>query len=161
MDYINAEPTQPQPGYVDPYSQAQALNLYNQKEYLDVLKHYTEDDTIPQKIKEQNWAIFSRSLPLTFLDEKDLPLIDIFSNIFRINELMNKPPHKIDFESTANFDQSTFHLWTQAKRAIGTAKNRMNERTLQVTQIGQSISTQTSVQQAPPRNVLTKLRGIM
>lgn len=146
--------------YPDPYSTVQAQNLALQKEYLDVLKHYTDDDTIPQKVKQSKWGIFGKGLQLTFLEEKDLPLIDMFNQILRIDALMAKPAHRLTFEESHQLDQIQLYFYLQAKRAIGTNQGKVNERTLQVTQIGQSISTQTMNTQQRQRSILTKLRGM-
>ena len=170
MEYMSeAEPVegdlQPQPisqsGYNDPYAQMQQQQMLLQKEYLDVLKHYSQDDTIPESITKSRWAIFGKGLSLTFLDEKDLPIIDMFNNILRINALMNQPAHRISFEETNQLDQTQLYFYIQAKRAIGSNRGKMNERTLQVTQIGQTISTQTLNTQAPKVNMMAKLRRLL
>ena len=146
----------------DPYLGMQAYDLMKQKEFLDVLKHYTEDDTIPKKVKESKWSIFGKGLSLTFLEEKDLPMIDMFTNILRIDVLMNQPAHKLTFEESHQLDQTQLYFYLQAKRAIGTNQGKVNERTLQVTQIGQQISTQTmNTQQQQRRGILSKVRGML
>ncbi len=170
MEYMpEAEPvqqdglTQPQPvqqGY-DPYAQMQQQQMLLQKEYLDVLKHYSEDDSIPKEVTASKWSIFGKGLPLTFLEERDLPIIDMFNNILRINSLMNQPAHRISFEETNQLDQTQLYFYIQAKRAIGSTRGKMNERTLQVTQIGQTISTQTLNTQAPKVNMMAKLRRLL
>ena len=158
-------PAQPQiDPYLDPFLNTglgtPSMNLFNQKEYLDVLKHYTEDDIIPKEVKTSQWSVFGRGLALTFLDEKDLPVVDMFSNILRIDALMNQPAHDLTFEQTHQLDQTQLYFYIQAKRAIGSNKGKMNERTLQVTQIGQSIMTQTINQQQKSKSMMQRLRGM-
>ena len=146
----------------DPYLGMQAYDLAKQKEFLDVLKHYTEDDTIPKEVKASKWSIFGKGLSLTFLEEKDLSMIDMFTNILRIDALMNQPPHKLTFEETHQLDQTQLYFYLQAKRAIGTNQGKVNERTLQVTQIGQTINTSTmNGPQQPRRGILSKVRGML
>ena len=146
----------------DPYLGMQAYDLAKQKEFLDVLKHYAEDDTIPKEVKDSKWAIFGKGLTLTFLEEKDLPIIDMFNQILRIDVLMNQPAHMLTFEQTHQLDQTQLYFYLQAKRAIGTNQGKINERTLQVTQIGQQISTQTmNTQQQQRRGILAKVRGML
>ncbi len=146
----------------DPYSGMQAYDIAKQKEFLDVLKHYTEDDTIPKSVKESKWSIFGKGLSLTFLEEKDLPMIDMFTQILRIDVLMNQPAHMLTFEESHQLDQTQLYFYLQAKRAIGTSQGKVNERTLQVTQIGQTISTQTmNGPQQPRRGILSKVRGML
>lgn len=145
----------------DPYMQQQAQNALLQKDYLEVLKHYAEDDTIPSEVKASKWAIFGKGLSLTFMEERDLPIIDMFNNVLRIDSLMNQPAHMLTFEQSHQLDQTQLYLYLQAKRAIGTNQNKINERTLQVTQIGQTISTQTMNTQQRQQNILSKLRGLL
>ena len=144
----------------DPFMNMQAQNLLMQKEYLDVLKHYTDDETIPKEVSGSKWAIFGKGLQLTFLEERDLPVIDMFNNILRIDALMHQPSHKLTFEQSHQLDQTQLYFYLQAKRAIGTTQGKVNERTLQVTQIGQTISTQTMNTQTKQKNILSKLRSI-
>ena len=146
----------------DPYMGMQAYDMAKQKEYLDVLKHYAEDESIPDNVKSSKWAIFGKGLSLTFLEEKDLPIIDMFNQILRIDVLMNQPAHMLTFEQTHQLDQTQLYFYLQAKRAIGTNQGKVNERTLQVTQIGQQISTSTmNGPQTPRRGIMSKIRGML
>ncbi len=165
VDFLpDAEPVQqvvdPYMNPNDPYLQAQAQNLLTQKEFLDVLKHYAEDDTIPDDVKTSKWSIFGKGLSLTFLEETDLPIIDIFNNVLRIDSLMSIPPHKLTFEHSQQMDQTQLYFFLQAKRAIGTNQGKVNERTLQVTQIAQSINTQAVSGQQKSGNMMAKLRSM-
>lgn len=136
--------------------------IWDTKEYLDVLKHYGDDDNIPKEVKKSKWAIFGRALTYTFLEEKDLPMIDIFSNILRIDSLITQPPHRITFGEVEQLDQTQAYFFFTAKRAIGTTRDKMNERTLQNTQIGQSIATQTGGgQQRSGGGFFSKVRGAL
>ncbi len=168
-EYIDAQPVDAQQqggsgvgmGMNDPYMQMHAQNMAMQKEYLDVLKHYAEDKSIPEEVSSSKWAIFGKGLPLTFLEEKDLPIIDMFNQVLRIDALMNQPAHRLTFEQSHQLDQIQLYFYLQAKRAIGTNHGKINERTLQVTQIGQTISHQTMATQQKKVNMLGKLRSMM
>lgn len=144
-----------------PQQELPRQNIWDTKEYLEFVKHYSEDENIPIGIKGSNWANFSKSLLYTFLEEKDLAVIDSFSTIFRIDCLISKPAHRITLAETYNLDQIQFHTYLQAKRAIGTNREKMNERTLQNTQIAQSIATQTAnVRKAGGGGFFSKLRRV-
>jgi len=67
---------------------------------------------------------------------------------------MSKPPHLLTFKEVAELDKMVLHTFFKAKRAIGSNRNKMNERTLQNTQISQSIGTQTLNQGSPRRKIL-------
>ena len=159
-EQVNQPQTDPYPQMVDPYMQAPAQNLFNQKDFLEVLKHYTEDDMIPKEVTESKWSIFGKGLQLTFLEEKDLPIIDLFNNVLRMDTLMSQPAHKLTFEHSHQMDQTQLYFFIQAKRAIGTNQGKINERTLQVTQIAQSINTQAVSGQQKSSNMMAKLRSI-
>lgn len=133
--------------------------IWDNKEYLEFVKHYSEDETIPKAVKTSNWGIYGKHLIYTFLEEKDLYIIDLFSNILRIDSLITKPAHKITFEEVHELDQSQFYMYLSAKRAIGSNREKMNERTLQNTQIAQSIGTQTAVRK-PGGGFLAKFRSV-
>ena len=117
-------------------------SIWDEKQFLEVLKHYSDESLIPPDLKKREWSVFGKALINTFLTEKDLPMIDIYSQILRIDEMQSKPAHLLTFEEVNNLDKMNFYLFLNAKRAIGIEGNKMNERTLQNTQIGQQISTQ-------------------
>ena len=159
-EQVSQPQADPYPQMVDPYMQAQAQNLLTQKDFLEVLKHYTEDEMIPKEVTESKWAIFGKGLQLTFLEEKDLIMIDLFNNVLRMDTLMSVPAHKLTFEHSHQMDQTQLYFFIQAKRAIGTNQGKINERTLQVTQIAQSINTQAVSGQQKSSNMMAKLRSI-
>ena len=88
-------------------------------------------------------------------------IIDIFNNVLRIDALMSQPAHQLTFEQSHQLDQIQLYFFLQAKRAIGTTQHKVNERTLQVTQIGQTISTQTMNTPSKSGNMMAKLRGML
>ena len=137
----------------------QAPSIWDTKEYLEFVKHYSEDDIIPKSVKESKWGIFGKALTYNFLEEKDLGIIDMFSNILRIDSLVVQPAHKITFEEVHALDQSQFYMYLTAKRAIGTNREKMNERTLQNTQIAQTIASQIGVVKKAGGGFFSRLRG--
>src|SRR3990167_9273633 len=139
LEFINEQPEE------EKTQELPKQTIWDTKEYLEFVKHYAEDDNIPKAIRTSKWGIFGKALTYTFLDERDLPMIDIFSNILRIDALIAQPAHKVTFGEVHILDQSQFYLFLTAKRAIGTNREKMNERTLQNTQIAQTIATQTAM----------------
>lgn len=97
----------------------------------------------------------------TFMNEQDMPMVDIFSNILKIDTMMARPPHLMNYNDIDELDQTQLYFWLSAKRAIGTDKDKMNERTLQQTQIAQSISMQSMTQPKSGGSVWSKLKKIM
>ena len=119
-----------------------ANNIWEEKARLEVLEHYSVDEKIPVEMIKDNWGIYGKALTLTFLEEKDLAMIDIYNQITRINALTCKPAHLMDFGKVNMLDQTGLYFFLTAKRAIGTNREKMNERTLQNTQTVQNISSQ-------------------
>lgn len=136
-------------------------SAWDQKEFLEFVKHYSEDETIPKEIKTSKWAIFGKALQYTFLNEKDLGLVDDYANILRIDSLMNKPPHLLTFNEVHALDQTQVYFWLTAKRAVGTDREKMNERTLQNTQITQALSMQVMNRQKASGGFMSKIRGLL
>ena len=114
--------------------------IWEEKNHLDIVQHYSEDKLVPKDIRERQWSVFGKAFINTFLEEDDLSLININFEILKINELMGSPPHLLTFQQ---IDKMGLHMFLTAKRAIGAKQGKINERTLQNTQISQSIGTQT------------------
>jgi hypothetical protein len=119
-------------------------SIWDEKQFLEVLKHYANDEIIPKELRNRQWATFGKAFINTFLNKDDLPMIDILGQILRINEMQSKPPHLLTFKEVNDLDKMEVYMFFTAKRSIGIESNRINERTLQNTQIGQTISTQIS-----------------
>ena len=132
MDFINAEPVNE--GETEPQ------NIWDNKDHLEVIKHYTDEEGIPQEIREKNWAIFSKAASLTFLDETDLPMVEMETQISKLSQMISTPPYLLTFGEMENLDQVSVHARNVAKRAVGMKRDRTNERMAQVTQVVQSIS---------------------
>ena len=132
MDFIDAVPVSG--------GETQPQNIWDNKDHLEVIKHYTDEEGIPLEIREKNWAIFSKAASLTFLDEDDLPMIEMETQIAKLSQMIATPPHLLTFGELENLDQVTVHARNVAKRAVGMKKDKINERISQVTQVVQSIS---------------------
>lgn len=97
------------------------------------LKEIINDEVVENKVKDTAlWAIISKSLKLTFLDENDAI---IWRHRFQ--------EEKIRFRAQipeANYNKETAYLlfnlelifMANIKRAVGTTQNRMNERMAQL-----------------------------
>ena len=143
MEFMNAPAPQQQQVI------SQQKPMWEERDYLGFVKHYSEDDVIPDDLKKKSWAVFSKSLIYTFLENEDMPMVDIYNTLIRLDSQISRPAHLMNFKEMSGHDQVSLYLFTSAKRAIGTNREKMNERTLQNTQIGQSISTQNSI--SPPQ----------
>ena len=136
----DAEPESPFPTSPFQGNEHVEKDIWDQKQHLDILKHYAEDDIIPLELQKRQWSIFGKALSLTFLEEKDMPMIDINLQILRIGELSSKPAHLLTSKVVNDLNKMDAFAFLAAKRAIGAKQGTMNERVLQNTQISQSIS---------------------
>lgn len=157
--FNNNSPVQPHEIVEQPYPNS-SMNIWDDKSYLDFVRHYSEDEVIPQEVKTTKWAVFGRTMVYTFMNETDMPMVDIFSNILKIDTLMARPPHLINYNDIDQLDQTQLYFWLSAKRAIGTDKDKMNERTLQQTQIAQSINMQQMSQQKAAGSAWQRLKKL-
>ena len=94
-----------------PQQQMPRQSIWDTKEYLEFVKHYSQDEIIPQGVKNSNWGIYGKHLIYTFLEERDLAIVDNFGIILRIDQLITQPPHKITFEEVHELDQSQFYAF--------------------------------------------------
>jgi hypothetical protein len=109
---------------------------WSNKEHMDILKHYTDTrDDVPDGLRRRKWGLFSKVLPLSFLQNSDLFTIDLFSSLSRLNSLMGKPSHRISFDDIDDLDQVDFFVFLNAKRAVGNPNPIYNERGMQATQM--------------------------
>lgn len=124
-------------------------NIWNNKEILDMLKHYTDDTNIDSELRKDNWAVFSKAFLYSFLESNDMIMVELQNNLLRLDYLMRNPMHRLTFEKINELDQIQVHSFFTAKRAIGTKQQVTNERTLQNTQIVQRLSTSSSAFNLP------------
>lgn len=135
-------------------SEAVEQSIWEEKQHLDIIKHYSDESDIPIELQKRQWSIFNKNFTNTFLEEQDMVMVGINLEHLKIKELMSKPAYLLTFKEINELDKMVFHAFLKAKRAIGTNKDKMNERTLQNTQISQSIGTQTINQKQPRKRLL-------
>lgn len=129
-------------------------NMWEDKQHLDIVKHYSEDELVPEDIRKRQWAVFGKAFVNTFLEEMDLPMININFELLKINEMTSKPAHLLTFKEVNELDKMSLHMFLTAKRAIGSKTTTMNERILQNTMIQQNIGTQTINQNQKRKKIL-------
>jgi hypothetical protein len=131
----------------DDMPEAPMHGMMDDKQYLDVIKHYVDaSDNIPEDLRQNNWSMFDKNFVYSFMEEKESVMVDIFSTILRCDTQMSMPSHKLTFKMLQDLDNMMINSYFIYKRAKGTTANVKNERSLQVTQIAQSISTVAGMQ---------------
>lgn len=139
-EYVEADNEEEAPAMPYPGNEEIEKNIWEEKQHLDILKHYSEDSLIPKELSSRQWSIFGKGFINTFLEEKDMPMIDINLQLLRIGELSSKPAHLLTQKVVNDLSKMDHYAFIAAKRAIGAKQGTMNERILQNTQISQSIS---------------------
>jgi len=128
--------------------------LNNDEKILEVLQFYSEtDDRIPKELKDKNWAIFDKTLPLSFLPEKsDDIVMEATATISKIDAMINTPPYMQNFSDMQKLNQMKLFLFLNGRRAKGIKNaNITNERTLHETQIAQVITSRKKEQEKRKR----------
>lgn len=115
--------------------------IWNDKQHLDLNKHYVTEDHIHQDIKKKHWSVFSKSMILNFFDDKDLYMLDLDLNILKVNELMSMPPHLLSPAKVDELNKVEHYAYLAAKRSVGMSSGKVNERLLEQMQINQNISS--------------------
>jgi len=127
------------------YSGGQS-NLFEAEDMTKLIKIYLEDD-VPENLKtsspivKQFWAILGKSVKLTFLDQEDVMDFEFLFNQARYTLLMSMPSYKVTFDDLQQLDQIKLHYYASLKRAVGTNKQKLNERIILGSTINQSISS--------------------
>lgn len=118
-------------------------SMFQTSDPLSVVKHYAQENEgiVPDTAKTRAWPVFTRALPYSFLTDADLEIIDIQRHIHRIDNLIHKPAYEITHQDIREENLIDQFAYFQAKRAVGFPSTKINERTAQVTQIGQRINT--------------------
>ena len=121
--------------------------LFSNNEASKLIETYLRED-FPKPIKEhpafmQFWAVLGKSLKLSFLTETDVLDLESMYDEAMYNYIMSKPAYEYDFIDEQILDQNRFHLLVNMRRAVGTSKHVINERTMLTTQIRQQIRSNT------------------
>lgn len=136
------------------------MDLMRNNDMLKVIKEYLEDDSIPKDKSKKFWGIHTKFVPISFFLKEDLEEIGLSAENMELIEIMSKPPEDFTWEEMQDNEQRRFFLKTQVRRSIGSPKIIHNERTMQNTQIGQMISTPSSMPgQGGIRGFVNKIFG--
>jgi hypothetical protein len=149
-----------EPQYIqEPYGQMMPMGnmqqrppgseLFTSPSNLEVIKEYNNEESIPNDIKLNYWAMSGKGIKLGFWEKEDEVNLFIHRNMIYTSKIMSKPKFKYTFKDLADQAQLSLMFFTDFKRGMGMEKYKINERTLQSASIQQSI--QGSPGQSPAR----------
>lgn len=81
------------------------------------------------------FSTINRNLKLSFFDETDVFIIESLFRDAIINLKMSRPSYEYDFDDMQLINQLKTTLRASLKRSVGMSTNKMNERSLQSSQI--------------------------
>lgn len=132
-----------------PYTQLQ--NVYPDKswdeqfesEMKKSFKVLLEDDFVVNKLKNFSvWSLVTKTSKITFLEKYELPIFESHLESMLCSEMMSHPPCMVNDEVCQLADQARMISRLNLRRSSGTDNiNKLNERTVQATQIRQSLSS--------------------
>jgi hypothetical protein len=115
--------------------------MINPNDMLKVIQEYLKEEGMPSLARDKFWGLNTKFLSITFFDKKDVEDLRLMSANAELIEIMSKPVEDYDWEKMQFFKQQDIMVFAQGSRSVGAPQGRMNERTLQNTQIGQMIHT--------------------
>lgn len=118
------------------------LELLKRGDMLKIIQEYLQDKNIPASASEKFWGIHSKFLAISFFDKTDVEDLHLMAENVELIDIMSHPPQEYTWDKMQDFEQVKIFLLAQIRRSIGTTQGRVNERTLQNTQIGHMITTQ-------------------
>lgn len=130
-------------------------------EHTKILKEYLEDNVPPDRVIQQFWSIIGKTLPLTFLDSTEIPLLMLFFDQTKRVFLMSNPEYTKDQSYRIKLENLRLFYYLSIKRAVGS--RGVNERVAEVTIQRLSTSKQEEHlhQSNTGKGVIGKLRGIL
>ena len=131
-------------------------DLFSQQDMVKLIRFYTEKD-VPDNLAKKEpyktfWAILGKAPILTFLKDEDEETYDSLFRLSKLKFLLSKPSYTYTFESQDAINQLRIYFKSAVKRAIGADKNRINERTMEQTQINQIMRTNLEGFNAPQKS---------
>src|SRR3990167_4552514 len=102
------------------------------------------DEIVPEEIKEtelykQFWAVISRNLKFSFLNEDDVELLELYFSDAVSTFIMGLSPSEYTFETMQLIDQMRIYFRTAINRAVGFERHRFNERMIHGQQLSQIV----------------------
>lgn len=116
-------------------------NFYPLTEENQTINSLLSNRNVPDEIIQKYWWIFSRDLPLTFLDEKRKKDKLLAFDILKIDILNSLPYYDYDFKIEQELNTARVMLDVKCDRALGTNKSQqINERIVQKSQFSENRS---------------------
>lgn len=133
----------------DPDEAEDNKSLFQNNDMVGLIREYLSVD-IPKEMKEhkliqQFWAILSKDIKLTFLEQDDIEDFELLFDQSMLNFLMSTPAYEFSNEDEQILDQFRIYFIAALKRSQGTKNHRFNERIIEGGTINQTIKSNTDI----------------
>ena len=148
-DDINVLPMaivpQQQPSYQDTPE-----DLFMRSESLRALRELLNDKIVEENLQDfPLWCIASKTYKLTFFDQRDVSIQENLYEAEVCRYLRSLPPSKHSPELYLKIGQTRMVFHANLRRSLGTTdRNKLNERTAQITQFRQIMNSSGQAQQS-------------
>lgn len=130
--------------------------MFQTQNVKEVIQEYLKE-TIPEEKKF--WGLRSNSITLGFNDGESKTDYLIEFELMKLNNIMEAPPEDYTWEKMQDFNQLRFNLLSRINRSILRPSGGMNERTAQISQVSQNISSSTLNNAGGGSGVMGELRA--
>lgn len=151
-----------------PYAPIQ--NIYPDKQWDDQFeseikksfKVLLEDEFVDNRLGGFSvWSLITKSAKITFLEKNELPIFESHLESMLCSNLMSYPPCMINDDVCQLADQARMISRLNLRRSSGTENiNKLNERTVQATQIRQSLSSSGGMSSGTRPGFLKRMFGM-
>ena len=129
-------------------------------EVMKATKEIIEDKTVEERLGKNFplWSLMTKSLKLTFLEERDVAILENLFEAEVCKMLRSIPPSMHNSQLYLQIGQARMIFLANMRRALGTNnRSKINERIALLSQIRQVISSQT---ETGKRGFLKRLFGL-
>jgi NADH:ubiquinone oxidoreductase subunit F (NADH-binding) len=133
-----------------------------ESEMKKTLRELLEDKIVENKLADfPIWSMLTKTSKITFLEQKDLTIFESYLEAMVCDYLMSIPPSMINDDTIQQINQMRMISKFNLRRSAGTSTpNKMNERTVQMMQIRQSVGGGQPMGDASKPGFIKRLFGV-
>ena len=137
-------------------------DILSSSEIMKMIKELINDEIVEERLKDfPLWSIGTKSLKLTFLDYRDKYVLENLFEAEVCKMLRTTPKFMHTPQLYSSLGQARMVMLLNTKRSVGTTnRNLINERTANVTQIKQVISSSARPQTGGSGGKLRRIFGL-
>lgn len=133
-------------------------DIWYRSEMLRIVDKIIEDDKVNEKMEELPfWSVNSKSLKLTFFDEREAAMLENLFEAEICRYLRSLSPDKQNFETYLKIGQARIVFYANLNRSVGTPIQKINERIAILSQW--KITTPVEVCPQPKQSIWRRIFG--